>query len=213
MAKSSNAKTNGHTVAALKPAAPKKPAAKAPAKRAAAKPAAKAAAGKPVARPAVKSAPKPPAKVATKVATKAAPKVATKAAPKVAVKAAPKVATKVASKVATEVATKAPAKQPAVKSAPKPASQTNGSVAPAAVDAAKDKVRKAKLVRDSFTMPEQEYAVLGQVKKACLKAGFEIKKSELLRIGVALISQLDLATLQKVLGSLPQLKTGRPKND
>lgn len=209
MAKSSNAKTNGHTVAALKPAAPKKPAAKAPAKRAAVKPAAKAAAGKPVARPAVKSAPKPPAKVATKVATKVANKVATKAAPKVAVKAAPKVATKVASKVAT----KAPAKQPAVKSAPKPASQTNGSVAPAAVDAAKDKVRKAKLVRDSFTMPEQEYAVLGQVKKACLKAGFEIKKSELLRIGVALISQLDLATLQKVLGSLPQLKTGRPKND
>jgi hypothetical protein len=61
-------------------------------------------------------------------------------------------------------------------------------------------------------MPEQEYAVLGQVKKACLKAGFEIKKSELLRIGVALISQIDLATLQSVLASLPQLKTGRPKN-
>ena len=77
--------------------------------------------------------------------------------------------------------------------------------------AAKDKARKEKLVRDSFTMPEQEYAVLGQVKKACLKAGFEIKKSELLRIGVALISQIDLATLQNVLAGLPQLKTGRPK--
>ncbi len=75
-----------------------------------------------------------------------------------------------------------------------------------------EKERKAKLVRDSFTMPEQEYAVLGQVKKACLKAGFEIKKSELLRIGVALISELDMATLQKVLDSLPQLKTGRPKS-
>jgi hypothetical protein len=49
------------------------------------------------------------------------------------------------------------------------------------------------------------------VKKACLKAGFEIKKSELLRIGVALISQMDMATLQRVLGDLPQLKTGRPK--
>jgi len=73
------------------------------------------------------------------------------------------------------------------------------------------KPRKEKLVRDSFTMPESEYAVLGQVKKACLKAGFEVKKSELLRIGIALISQIDLATLQNVLGSLPQLKTGRPK--
>lgn len=74
------------------------------------------------------------------------------------------------------------------------------------------KARKPKLVRDSFTMPEQEYAVLGQVKKACLKAGIDVKKSELLRIGVALISQIDLATLKSVLAGLPQLKTGRPKS-
>ena len=80
-------------------------------------------------------------------------------------------------------------------------------------DVKEKKSGKAKLVRDSFTMPEQEYAVLGQVKKACIKAGFEIKKSELLRIGVALISQLDMATLQRVLGSLPTLKPGRPTND
>jgi hypothetical protein len=39
----------------------------------------------------------------------------------------------------------------------------------------------------------------------------EVKKSELLRIGVALISRLDMATLKQVLASLPQLKTGRPK--
>ena len=84
-------------------------------------------------------------------------------------------------------------------------------LAGAANEAVREKARKAKLVRDSFTMPEHEYEVLGQVKKACLKAGFEIKKSELLRIGVALISQLDMATLQNVLASLPQLKTGRPK--
>ena len=42
--------------------------------------------------------------------------------------------------------------------------------------------------------------MLALVKKACLKAGFEIKKSELLRIGVALISQIDMATLQKRAG-------------
>ena len=71
---------------------------------------------------------------------------------------------------------------------------------------------KPRLVRDSFTMPEQEYAVLAQVKLACLKAGIEVKKSELLRIGVALISQLEMATLAQVLASLPQLKTGRPRS-
>ncbi len=75
----------------------------------------------------------------------------------------------------------------------------------------KVKVHKAKLVRDSFTMPEDEYAVLGQVKKTCLKGGVEVKKSELLRAGVALLKQLDLAALKAVLAGLPQLKTGRPK--
>ena len=142
------------------------------------------------ARPAAKAAPKP----AAKPAAKAAPKPAPKAAPKPAAKAAPK-----------------PAAKPAAKAAPKAAARPAAKPAPAA-EAPKDKVRTPKLVRDSFTMPEQEYAVLGQVKKACLKAGFEIQKSELLRIGVALIAQIDLATLQSVLASLPQLKTGRPKN-
>lgn len=73
-----------------------------------------------------------------------------------------------------------------------------------------DATVRPKLVRDSFTMPEQEYAILGTVKQACLKAGFEVKKSELLRIGVALLGQLDIAALRAVLDDLPQLKTGRP---
>jgi hypothetical protein len=81
--------------------------------------------------------------------------------------------------------------------------------APVPATAPAESARPA-LVRDSFTMPEGEYAVLAAVKAACLKAGFEIKKSELLRIGVALVGRLDLATLRQVQDSLPQLKTGRP---
>jgi hypothetical protein len=72
---------------------------------------------------------------------------------------------------------------------------------------------RPRLVRDSFTMPEQEYAVLGTVKQACLKAGVEVKKSELLRVGVALLGRLDVADLRAVLASLPQLKTGRPPGE
>ncbi|MES2151191.1 MAG: hypothetical protein V4508_15530 [Pseudomonadota bacterium] len=137
----------------------------------------------------------------------AAPKPAKAAAPLK--KAPPKPAAaplaKPAAKVVAKPAAK-PAAKPVAKKAPlKPAA----AAAPAAVP---EKARKPKLVRDSFTMPEQEYAVLGQVKKACIKAGFEIKKSELLRIGVALIKQIDMATLKTVLASLPQLKTGRPKS-
>jgi hypothetical protein len=62
-------------------------------------------------------------------------------------------------------------------------------------------------------MPEAEYAVFASAKQRCLQAGVEIKKSELLRVGMALVGQLDVATLQAVLASLPQLKTGRPRSE
>ncbi|QGZ43325.1 hypothetical protein GO485_26240 [Pseudoduganella flava] len=132
------------------------------------------------------------------------------AKPKTTAKAAGKAAEKPAAKPAAKAGAK-PAAKPATKAAAKPAKAAKP--VEKATDILKEKPRKERLVRDSFTMPEAEYAVLGQVKKACLKAGFEIKKSELLRIGVALISQIDMATLQNVLASLPQLKTGRPKKD
>lgn len=77
----------------------------------------------------------------------------------------------------------------------------------------KDKVKKAKLVRDSFTMPEAEYAVLGSVKKACLAGGIEVKKSQLLRIGLLLLSRTEIGTLKKLIADLAPLKAGRPKKD
>ncbi len=75
------------------------------------------------------------------------------------------------------------------------------------------KPKKQKLVRDSFTMPESEYALLGEVKKACLANGYAVKKSELLRVGVALIRTLDNASLKNWIDSLPPLKPGRPRKE
>jgi hypothetical protein len=131
-------------------------------------------------------------------------------------KAAVKVARKApARKVAAKaVATKAvaPAAKPRIAHAPK-AVVPKKAVAPkikAEVEQ-KEKPKKTKLVRDSFTMPEPEYAVLGEMKKVCLKAGIEVKKSELLRVGVALVRTLDIAQLKKILADLPALKAGRPK--
>lgn len=105
-----------------------------------------------------------------------------------------------------KASTAAPA---AKKAANPPKPKPPAAAKPAAV--LKDKVKKPKLIRDSFTMPELEYEAIGQVKKACLKAGFEIKKSELLRIGVAVVRQMEIANLKDVLNTLPKLKTGRPK--
>lgn len=72
------------------------------------------------------------------------------------------------------------------------------------------KVKKSKLVRDSFTMPEAEYDVLSQAKKKCIVAGFDIKKSELLRIGVAMINALDAKKIRAAQAKLTPLKAGRP---
>lgn len=102
--------------------------------------------------------------------------------------------------------------EPQTKRVAKPAAKVRKKAA-TPVTAPKEKPKKTKLVRDSFTMPEAEYAVLGEVKKACLKAGVEVKKSELLRIGVALIRQLDVARLKEILAGLPTLKAGRPKKN
>lgn len=150
-----------------------------------------------VAKPAV-AATKPKAVVARKAAKPAAKPVATKSrAP------AKKAVTKAATKVATKVALK-PAGKPAVKA-------PQAAVKP--VVQVKEKAKKAKLVRDSFTMPEGEYQVLSDVKKAFLKSGVSVKKSELLRAGVALIKNMELAKLNAVIAALAPIKAGRPKND
>jgi hypothetical protein len=86
-----------------------------------------------------------------------------------------------------------------------------GRTAPAEKKKDKIKAKKPKLVRDSFTMPEEEYAALGEMKKACLKAGVAVKKSELLRVAVALLNKMDMPELQQALGALTPVKAGRPR--
>ena len=145
---------------------------------------------------------------AAKVAAKPAAKKASpaKAAAKTA---AAKKSTKPAGPATAATAVKVARKAARAVAAPAKAARTKP--APAQVAAAAP--ARPRLVRDSFTMPEQEYAVLATVKQACLKAGVEVKKSELLRVGVALLGRLDVADLRAVLASLPQLKTGRPPGE
>jgi len=73
-------------------------------------------------------------------------------------------------------------------------------------------VKKPKLVRDSFTIPETEYQLIGSLKKRALAEGCEVKKSELLRAGLAVLDQMSTAQLLETLSKLERLKTGRPAN-
>ncbi len=72
------------------------------------------------------------------------------------------------------------------------------------------KVKKAKLVRDSFTMPDGEYAQIAALKERCLKAGVVAKKSEILRAAVASLAKLGDAAVLAAVRRLDVIKTGRP---
>lgn len=150
---------------------------------------------------------KPAAKPAKPAAKSAKSTMPTKTAKKVAVKPTVKAVAPAPAIKENAAAVKAEAKK--IKAAAKETVKEVKSRSKVEKD--KDKPRKPKLVRDSFTMPEDEYAVLGMVKKACLKAGIEVKKSELLRIGVSLLRTLDPAKVRNALTALPALKAGRPK--
>lgn len=72
---------------------------------------------------------------------------------------------------------------------------------------------KSKVIRDSFTMPKDEYAKLGEFKQLCLKAGLHVKKSELLRAGLIELGKLSIPQLERAIVQLAPIKTGRPKKD
>lgn len=72
------------------------------------------------------------------------------------------------------------------------------------------KPRKLKLVRDSYAMPEAEYARIGELKKRMAALGSEVKKSELLRAGIATLAALNDAELKAVMARVERIKTGRP---
>ena len=137
---------------------------------------------------------KPPVKAAVKPAIKAAVKPALKklvvakaparATPPVPTTAKPKLDKPTLAGVATQAATK-----------------SVGTVSP-----------KAKLVRDSFTMPQKDFALIAILKDRALGFKRPTKKSELLRAGLHALAVLNASALRTALESLTPLPTGRPKN-
>lgn len=67
-----------------------------------------------------------------------------------------------------------------------------------------------KVIRDSFTIPAGEYELISSIKKRCMKAGVSANKSEILRAGIAALSEMSDRELADVFGQLVRVKTGRP---
>lgn len=111
-------------------------------------------------------------------------------------------------------AKKAPAKVAKTASTQKAPTKTTNQATASATESAEDsKLKKQKLVRDGFTMPKLEYAVLDVLKLRAAKLGHPVKKSELLRAGVKALNAMNDAALTQALGNVPPIKTGRPKKD
>ena len=129
---------------------------------------------------------------------------------------------------AKKPAAKAPLKKPATPQPPKAAATQPAATQPAATKPAAtkpaavakpakaektekaDKPKKPKLVRDSFTIPKTEYAVLDELKQRAARLGAAAKKSEVLRAGIKALAQMSDAAFKSALAAVPAIKTGRP---
>ena len=76
----------------------------------------------------------------------------------------------------------------------------------------KSKTVKTKVIRDSFSFPEQDYLKISELKKTCLAAGIHVKKSEVLRAGLHLLTKLNLAELKEAVDQVDKIRTGRPNS-
>ncbi len=72
------------------------------------------------------------------------------------------------------------------------------------------KLKKPKLVRDSFTIPKAEYTVLDDLKQRAGKLASPVKKSELIRAGVKALAAMSDMAFVAALKAVPAIKTGRP---
>lgn len=61
---------------------------------------------------------------------------------------------------------------------------------------------KIKVVRDNFSMPQSDYAKIGELKQLCLKDGVQVKKNQLLRAGLHALVKMSAAQLKTALASL-----------
>ncbi|MFC6280566.1 MULTISPECIES: hypothetical protein [Polaromonas] len=122
--------------------------------------------------------------------------------------ATPKTAAKPKAAPANPPVSKAPVRKASAKKLPAKAPQAKKAAV--AKPEKIEKPKKAKLVRDSFTIPKTEYVVLDELKQRAAKLTRPAKKSELLRAGIKLLASLSDAAFLTALEQVPAIKTGRP---
>jgi hypothetical protein len=77
----------------------------------------------------------------------------------------------------------------------------------------KKKIKPAaeKVKRDSFTMPENDYEIIGKLISKLMRSGILMNKGEVLRAGLKALNSMPIKELKAVCEEVEKIKTGRPK--
>ena len=69
-----------------------------------------------------------------------------------------------------------------------------------------------KTIRDTFTLPEDDYAIIDLCKRRFLKQEISVTKSEIIRIGLKVLEQMSDKEVKESYGLIRKIKIGRPKS-
>lgn len=70
----------------------------------------------------------------------------------------------------------------------------------------------AKVVREAFTLPENEQQQIEVIRERALQQAIYATKSEVMRAGLLLVAELDDQQLMQLLERVEKIRTGRPKS-
>ncbi|MBD1935604.1 MULTISPECIES: hypothetical protein [Cyanophyceae] len=73
-----------------------------------------------------------------------------------------------------------------------------------------EQIKKERVIRDSFTLPGEDYELISAIRQRCLNSAVNVAKSEVIRAGLHALNELPDEALLKVIESLTKIKTGRP---
>jgi len=74
----------------------------------------------------------------------------------------------------------------------------------------KDAPPRKRVIRDAFTLPEDDYEMISKLRLRAGKQGVLVTKSEVIRAGLRAMNEMGDEALKEVLEGVERLKTGRP---
>jgi hypothetical protein len=71
-------------------------------------------------------------------------------------------------------------------------------------------VQHQRVIRDSFSLPANDYGLIGILRERALKAGVQANKSELVRTGLRVLVEMKDSEFLLAVQRVEKIKTGRP---